>query len=48
MNEPWSPERIAVNPFDPELAIQWPVAEPSYTERDAASPSLAEVRAQLA
>lgn len=48
VNEPWSPERIAVNPFDPELAIQWPVAEPSFTERDAASPSLAEVRRQQA
>ncbi|MET7282095.1 dTDP-4-dehydrorhamnose 3,5-epimerase family protein [Kribbella sp. NPDC005582] len=48
VNEPWSPERIAVNPFDPELAVPWPVAEPSFTERDAVSPSLAEARKQLA
>jgi dTDP-4-dehydrorhamnose 3,5-epimerase len=48
VNEPWSPTRIAVNPFDPELAIDWPGDELSFTERDAASPSLAEVRSQEA
>ncbi|MFF1817449.1 dTDP-4-dehydrorhamnose 3,5-epimerase family protein [Kribbella sp. NPDC058245] len=48
VNEPWSPERIAVNPFDPELDIDWPGAELSFTERDATSPSLAEVRSRPA
>ena len=46
----WSPERVTVDPFDPELAIEWPFprAELSYTARDAANPSLADVRTQLA
>jgi dTDP-4-dehydrorhamnose 3,5-epimerase-like enzyme len=48
VNEQWSPERIAVDLFDPELAIDWPVPREqlSWTERDAASPSLTEVRKQ--
>lgn len=45
VNEYWSPERVTVDLFDPELAIDWPFprARLSYTERDAANPSLAEV-----
>jgi dTDP-4-dehydrorhamnose 3,5-epimerase len=46
VNEHWTPDRVAVDPFDPELAIAWPRAELSYTERDAANPSLAELRQQ--
>ncbi|WP_427886466.1 dTDP-4-dehydrorhamnose 3,5-epimerase family protein [Kribbella sp. GL6] len=45
VNEHWSPERVAVDLFDPELAIDWPDLPLSYTERDAANPSLAELRA---
>lgn len=50
VNEYWSPERIAVDLFDPELAIDWPFARErlKFTERDAANPSLAEVRKQRA
>lgn len=44
VNEHWSPERVAVDLFDPELAIEWPVEQLKYTERDAANPSLAQVR----
>ena len=44
VNEHWSPERVAVDLFDPELAIEWPVEQLKYTERDAANPSLARVR----
>lgn len=45
VNEPWSPERVAVDPFDPELAIEWPALQLKYTEKDAANPPLAQVRA---
>jgi dTDP-4-dehydrorhamnose 3,5-epimerase len=48
VNEHWSPERVAVDLFDPELAIEWPVQELNYTERDAAHPSLAQLREQRA
>jgi dTDP-4-dehydrorhamnose 3,5-epimerase len=48
VNEHWSPERVAVDLFDPELGIEWPVEELSYTERDAANPSLARLREQRA
>ncbi|MEV6266396.1 dTDP-4-dehydrorhamnose 3,5-epimerase family protein [Kribbella sp. NPDC051936] len=48
VNEHWSPERVAVDLFDPELAIEWPVRELKYTERDAANPSLAALREQRA
>ncbi|MFI6827265.1 hypothetical protein ACIBG5_09215 [Kribbella sp. NPDC050241] len=46
MNEYWSPERITVDLFDPELAIDWPFSREqlSWTERDAGNPTLAEVR----
>ena len=39
VNEHWSPERVTVDLFDPELAIAWPVEQLKYTERDAANPS---------
>ncbi|MFD7153848.1 dTDP-4-dehydrorhamnose 3,5-epimerase family protein [Kribbella sp. NPDC059898] len=45
VNEHWSPERVAVDLFDPELAIAWPELPLRYTERDAANPALAELRA---
>ncbi|MGW1347308.1 dTDP-4-dehydrorhamnose 3,5-epimerase family protein [Kribbella sp. NPDC002412] len=50
VNEYWSPERVTVDLFDPELAIDWPFPRErlSYTERDAANPSLAEVRRRRA
>jgi dTDP-4-dehydrorhamnose 3,5-epimerase len=44
VNEPWSPERVTVNPFDPELGIDWPTDDPKVTDRDATGPSLAELR----
>jgi dTDP-4-dehydrorhamnose 3,5-epimerase len=46
VNEFWSPERVTVDLFDPELAIEWPFPrdELHYTERDAANPSLDSVR----
>ncbi len=34
-----------LHPLDPELDIRWPVDEPVLSARDAAAPSLAEVRA---
>ncbi|MGZ0149264.1 dTDP-4-dehydrorhamnose 3,5-epimerase family protein [Kribbella sp. WER1] len=45
VNEHWSPERVAVDLFDPELAIAWPDLPLKYTERDAANPALAALRA---
>lgn len=48
VNEHWSPERIAVDPFDPELAVAWPAGQLDYTERDAANPSLDDLRRQRA
>ena len=48
VNEHWSPERVAVDLFDPELAIEWPALELKHTERDAANPSLAQLRQQRA
>jgi dTDP-4-dehydrorhamnose 3,5-epimerase len=50
VNEFWSPERITVDLFDPELAIEWPYPREqlNYTERDAANPSLDSVRTQRA
>lgn len=36
----------AIHPLDPELAVDWPVAVPLLSERDAAAPTLAEVREQ--
>lgn len=48
VNEHWSPERVTVDLFDPELAIDWPFEQLKYTERDAGNPSLAELRRQRA
>ncbi|TDO59709.1 dTDP-4-dehydrorhamnose 3,5-epimerase [Kribbella sp. VKM Ac-2571] len=48
VNEHWSPERVAVDLFDPELAIAWPLEQLKYTERDAGNPSLAALRRQRA
>lgn len=33
-----------INPLDPDLAIQWPSDEPQLSAKDAAAPSLAEMR----
>lgn len=50
VNEYWSPERVAVDLFDPELAIEWPFPREqlNYTEKDAANPSLDSVRTRRA
>ena len=50
VNEYWSPERLTVDLFDAELAIEWPFARDRLrsTTKDAANPSLAEVRKQRA
>lgn len=39
---------VAIVWNDPELAIPWPVSEPILSERDAAAPSMKDVRPQLA
>jgi dTDP-4-dehydrorhamnose 3,5-epimerase len=46
VNEHWSPERITVDLFDAELAIDWPFPREqlSWTERDAGNPAFAEIR----
>ncbi len=45
-SEPYAPQREhAVNAFDPELGIDWATDGVTMSERDAAAPSLAEVRA---
>jgi dTDP-4-dehydrorhamnose 3,5-epimerase len=42
-SETYNPEREhGVHPMDPQLAIEWPVSEPTLSGRDAAAPSLAE------
>jgi hypothetical protein len=50
VNEHWSPERLTVDLFDPELAIEWPFPREQlrHTERDAANPSLDSVRSARA
>lgn len=50
VTEYWSPERVTVDLFDPELGIDWPFPHEqlSSTERDAGNPSLAELRRQRA
>lgn len=46
VSETYNPSReFAVNPLDPELGIEWPVAEPTLSTRDAAAPSLAQALA---
>jgi len=34
-----------IHPLDPQLGIDWPVAQPLLSEKDAAAPTLAEARA---
>lgn len=42
----FNPDReFAINPQDPELAVEWPAEAPQFSARDAAAPSLAENRA---
>jgi dTDP-4-dehydrorhamnose 3,5-epimerase len=42
----YAPDREhTIRPDDPEIGIEWPVAAPILSERDAAAPTLAEVRA---
>lgn len=38
------PREHGVHPMDPELGIEWPVAEPVLSARDAAAPTLAQAR----
>ncbi|MFJ5922103.1 dTDP-4-dehydrorhamnose 3,5-epimerase [Kitasatospora sp. NPDC092948] len=35
----------AINPLDPDLAIEWPAEAPIFSDRDKAAPSLAEAKA---
>jgi dTDP-4-dehydrorhamnose 3,5-epimerase len=42
----YSPEREhTICPTDPAIGVDWPVTDPTLSERDAAAPTLAEVRA---
>lgn len=42
----FNPEReLSINPLDPELAVEWPTENPQFSARDAAAPSLADLRA---
>ncbi|HEX2416736.1 MAG TPA: dTDP-4-dehydrorhamnose 3,5-epimerase [Micromonosporaceae bacterium] len=46
-SETYAPQREhSVHPLDPELGIDWPVATPSLSPRDASAPRLAEARAR--
>ncbi len=41
----FNPEReFSINPLDPELGIEWPTETPQLSARDAAAPSLADMR----
>jgi dTDP-4-dehydrorhamnose 3,5-epimerase len=45
-SEAYAPQREhAVQPFDPDLAIEWPVEAPILSSRDETAPSLAEAHA---
>jgi dTDP-4-dehydrorhamnose 3,5-epimerase len=45
-SEGYNPQREhGIHPYDPELAIDWPSDDPQMSAKDAAAPSLAEVRA---
>jgi dTDP-4-dehydrorhamnose 3,5-epimerase len=47
VNEGYNPGRErGIHPLDAELGIEWPVAEPILSEKDAAAPSLAQARAE--
>lgn len=37
----------ALSPFDPQLSIAWPLADPILSERDRSAPSLASIRSDL-
>ena len=42
----YDPQREhAIDPCDPAIGIDWPIADPTLSRRDAAAPTLAEVRA---
>jgi dTDP-4-dehydrorhamnose 3,5-epimerase len=44
----WDPAcEISVRWDDPEIAIAWPIADPVLSPKDAAAPTLAELRARL-
>lgn len=44
-SQPYNPEREhAINPLDPDLAIDWPTATPVLSARDEAAPSLADAQ----
>jgi dTDP-4-dehydrorhamnose 3,5-epimerase len=46
-SETYAPQREhGVHPLDPDLGIDWPVATPLLSARDAAAPRLAEARAR--
>jgi dTDP-4-dehydrorhamnose 3,5-epimerase len=48
VTEPYRPEsEIAIAWNDPELAVPWPVAAPTLSNRDAAAPRLAALREKL-
>jgi dTDP-4-dehydrorhamnose 3,5-epimerase len=42
----YDPQREhTISPTDPAIGIEWPIADPTLSDRDAAAPTLAEVRA---
>lgn len=42
----YSPDREhTIDPLDPAIGIDWPIAEPNLSDRDASAPTLDEVRA---
>jgi dTDP-4-dehydrorhamnose 3,5-epimerase len=46
-SEPYNPRaEHAVHPLDPDLGIDWPIAEPVLSARDAAAPSLVRAGAE--
>lgn len=46
VSEGYNPGReFGVHPLDPEIGIEWPVAEPTLSAKDAAAPTLAQARA---
>jgi dTDP-4-dehydrorhamnose 3,5-epimerase len=47
VNEGYNPAgEFAVHPLDPEIGVEWPVAQPTLSARDAAAPTLAKARAE--
>jgi dTDP-4-dehydrorhamnose 3,5-epimerase-like enzyme len=45
VSAPYDPAReFTVSPLDPELGIDWGVADPILSERDAKAPTIAEAR----